>query len=237
MAGITSSLNTALSGLATSQQQIGVVGNNIANVNTVGFKASALDFKTQFLQNFSFGSAPSGNLGGTNPLQIGLGATSGAITKNFSDGSLQATGVNTNLAIQGNGFFVLRQGTQQVYTRDGSFQLNGLNQLVSGTGQLVQGYTVDSNFNIVPGALTSISIPVGQASVAQATTSVKIAGQLDANGNLPTKVATLDTPVYLHGAGNVSTTPPAGSDLLINLASANNTLLFPAGGYPHAHRH
>ena len=71
--GITSALVTALSGLSTSQSQIDVVGNNIANVNTVGFKSSQLDFKTQFLENFSYGSAPDGNLGGTNPLQIGLG--------------------------------------------------------------------------------------------------------------------------------------------------------------------
>ncbi|MGN6367262.1 MAG: flagellar hook-basal body complex protein [Phycisphaerae bacterium] len=230
MAGITSSLNTALSGLATSQQQIGVVGNNIANVNTVGFKASALDFKTQFLQNFSFGSAPSGNLGGTNPLQIGLGATSGAITKNFSDGSLEATGVNTNLAIQGNGFFVLRQGTQQVYTRDGSFQLNGLNQLVSGTGQLVQGFTVDNNYNIIPGTLTNITVPVGAASVAQATTNVNISGQLDANGNIPTQVAQLNTPLYLtNGSGGISATRPASTDLLTNLTDVTGKMLFNNG--------
>src|SRR5689334_15812472 len=170
--GITSSLVTALSGLSTAQAQIDVVGNNIANVNTVGFKSSRLDFKTQFLQNFSFGSAPSGSQGGTNPLQIGLGAATGAITKDFNDGSLQVTGNPTNLAIQGQGMFVLLQGTQQVYTRDGSFQLNGLNQLVSGTGQLVQGFGVDPNFNIIPGALTNITIPLGTQSVAQATTSV-----------------------------------------------------------------
>src|SRR5689334_21252181 len=112
--GITSSLQTGLSGLSASQQQIDVVGNNIANVNTVGFKSSRLDFKTQFLQNFSFGSAPNGDLGGTNPLQIGLGASTGSITKDFSDGSLQVTGVPTNLAIQGQGMFVLQDGTKQV---------------------------------------------------------------------------------------------------------------------------
>src|ERR1041384_5534915 len=116
--GITSSLVTALSGLSTAQSQIDVVGNNIANVNTVGFKASRLDFKTQFLENFSFGSAPNGTLGGTNPLQIGLGASAGAITKNFTDGSLRVTGVPTNMAIQGSGMFILQDAAQQVYTRD-----------------------------------------------------------------------------------------------------------------------
>ena len=221
MAGITSSLNTALSGLATSQQEIGVVGNNIANVNTVGFKSSSLDFKTQFLQNFTFGSAPAGNLGGTNPLQIGLGATSGALTTDFSDGSLQATGVDTNLAIQGNGFFVLKQGSQQVYTRDGSFQLNGLNQLVSGTGQYVQGYTVDSNFNIVPGTLTNLTIPIGTASVAEATSNVSLSGQLNASGPLATSPAVLSTEVF-----QANGTPPSNISLLTDLTTANGSPLF-----------
>jgi flagellar hook protein FlgE len=233
MAGITSALTTALSGLATSQSQIDVVGNNIANVNTVGFKSANLDFKTQFLQNFTFGSAPSGNLGGTNPLQIGLGATSGAITKDFNDGSLEATGVNTNIAIQGNGFFVLKQGTQQVYTRDGSFQKNGLNQLVSGTGQLVQGFAVDSNFNIIPGQLTNLVIPVGTASVAQATTKVDVSGQLDSSGPLPTQPAQLTTPLYLVGGGGFGTapsaTPPAGTDVLTNITDSTGKALFQSG--------
>src|SRR5712671_1954080 len=120
--GITSSMITGLSGLSTAQTQIGVIGNNIANVNTIGFKSSRLDFKTQFLENFSFGTAPSANLGGTNPLQIGLGTQAGAVSRNFGDGSLQVTGVDTNMAVQGSGFFVLKDGAQQVYTRDGSFQ-------------------------------------------------------------------------------------------------------------------
>ena len=127
-------LSVATGAMTANQAIMQTTGNNIANVNTVGFKSSTLDFKTQFLENFSYGSAPSGNLGGTNPLQIGLGASSGAITKNFTDGSLQVTGVPTNLAIQGDGMFILQDGNQQVYTRDGSFQLNGLHQLVSGTG-------------------------------------------------------------------------------------------------------
>src|SRR3954470_22922070 len=155
--GITSSLITALSGLSTSQSQIDVVGNNIANVNTIGFKSSRLDFKTQFLENFSFGTAPSTELGGTNPLQIGLGTEAGAVSRNFGDGSLQVTGVNTNLAMQGAGFFILKDVGQQVYTRDGSFLLNGLNQLVSSSGQLVQGFGVDGNFNVIPGVLSNLT--------------------------------------------------------------------------------
>ncbi len=197
--GITSSLITALSGLTAAQSQIDVVGNNIANVNTTGFKSSTLDFKTQFLENISLGSAPSGVLGGTNPVQIGLGTSAGAISKDFTSGSLQATGINTNLAIQGDGFFVLNQGQNQVYTRDGSFQLNNLKQLVSSTGQNVQGFGVDANFNIIPNTLGNISISPSTLVVAQATSNVTISGTLNSTGSIPTSVSdlTLTQPLFL----------------------------------------
>ncbi|HVX84245.1 MAG TPA: flagellar hook-basal body complex protein [Phycisphaerae bacterium] len=231
--GITSSLVTGLSGLSTSQSQIDVVGNNIANVNTVGFKSSRLDFKTQFLENFSYGTAPSADVGGTNPLQIGLGTQAGAITKDFGDGSLQVTGVPTNMAIQGNGFFVLKDGTRQVYTRDGSFQLNGLNQLVSGTGQLVQGYGADANYNITAGVLTNLTIPVGSLTVAQATSKTTFTGNLNTGGDLPTAVSdlTLGQPLYLtDGAGGVNpTTPPTGATLLTDITDSTGAAQFQLG--------
>jgi flagellar hook protein FlgE len=236
--GITSALNTGLSGLSSSQSQIDVVGNNIANVNTVGFKSSRLDFKTQFLQNFSFGTAPSDDLGGTNPLQIGLGTQAGAITRNFGSGSLQVTGVDTNLAIQGDGFFILKNGAQQVYTRDGSFQLNGLNQLVSGTGQLVQGYGIDQDFNIVTGTLGPLTIPLNALTVAQATENASIIGQFNSAGNAATQVthATLGTsttpqPFYLSdGAGGVdATNPPTGATVLTSITDATGTAYFQTG--------
>lgn len=231
--GITSSLVTGLSGLSTAQSQIDVVGNNIANVNTVGFKSSRLDFKTQFLENFSYGSAPSGTLGGTNPLQIGLGVQAGAISRNFGDGSLQVTGVDTNLAVQGNGMFVLQEGNKQVYTRDGSFQLNGLNQLVSGTGQLVQGFGVDSSFNIVPGVLTSLTIPVGSLTVAQATANANLTGNLNSAGVISSTVAdlTLNQAMYLRdGAGGVDPlNPPTGATALTSVTDASGAAMFQVG--------
>jgi flagellar hook protein FlgE len=232
--GVTSSLVTALSGLATSQQQIDVVGNNIANVNTIGYKSTSLDFKTQFLQNFSYGTAPTTSDGGTNPLQIGLGVQSGAMTTDFSDGTVQTTGVDTNMAIQGNGFFILKQGSsaQQVYTRDGTFQLNNQDQLVSSTGQLLQGFGVDSSYNIVPGVLTNLTVPLGAGSVAQATTTASFTGNLNANGTLPTSVAQLSSQaLYLsNGAGGIdATNPPTASTPLIDVTDASGTAQFQVG--------
>ncbi len=231
--GITSSLNTGLTGLASNQSKLDVVGNNIANVNTVGFKSSRLDFKTQFLESLSYGTAPDGTGGGTNPIQIGLGTQAGAISRNFGDGSLQVTGVNTNLAVQGNGFFVVKDGSQQVYTRDGTFQLNGLNQLVSSTGQLVQGFDIDSDFNIVPGVLTDINIPLGSMTVAQPTQNVTMSGNLNTAGALPSVVSnvTLGQPLYLSdGVGGVdATNPPTNTTVLTNVTNSTGTAMFQNG--------
>jgi flagellar hook protein FlgE len=231
--GITSSLITGLSGLSTSQSQIDVVGNNIANVNTVGFKSSRLDFKTQFLENFSYGTAPSDDMGGTNPLQIGLGTQAGAISRDFGDGSLQVTGVPTNLAIQGNGFFVLKDASQQVYTRDGSFKLNGMNQMVSSTGQMVQGFGVDSNFNVIPGVLSDLTIPLGSMTVAQASENATMTGDFNTAGSLPTAVSdlTMGQPMYLSdGAGGVdATNPPTGATLLTDVTDGGGTAMFQVG--------
>ena len=226
--GITSALITGLSGLSANQSELDVVGNNIANVNTVGFKASTMNFKTQFSETFSSGSAPNGSLGGTNPIQVGLGTQAGATSRNFSDGSLEVTGVSSNLAIQGDGFFILK-GQNQVYTRDGTFKLNSQNQLVSSDGSYVQGYGIDSNFNVVPGVLSNLTIPVGSLTVATATQNVTTVGNLDSSGALPTKVSslTMNQSLYVSdGAGGVTGTAPDATTPLSQLADASGNLLF-----------
>ena len=197
--GITSSLITGLSGLSSNQAQLDVIGNNIANVNTVGYKSSQMEFKSQFSQNFSLGSAPNGDLGGTNPQQVGMGVTTGSISRNFNDGSRDITGVNSNLAMEGPGFFVLRDPNGQFFTRDGSFLLNSLNQLVSANGQHVEGFGIDSNYNVVPGVLQDITVPIGSLTVADATTSVSMTGNLNTGGPLPTQVSdlTMNQPLYV----------------------------------------
>src|SRR3989475_9954430 len=138
-----STLFTGLSGLDVNQTRLNVVGNNIANVNTVAFKASRALFKPQFYVTDSGGSPPGGDFGGTNPSQRGLGAVVASIQKDFTTGALEPTGKSTDMAIDGSGFFVV-QGTGQSFTRDGSFQLNSANQLVTSAGDFVQGFGVDS---------------------------------------------------------------------------------------------
>src|SRR5205807_5997638 len=178
---LTSALFTGLSGLDVNQTRMNVVGNNIANVNTIAFKASRALFKPQSYVTDAGGAAPSTDFGGTNPSQRGLGASVASIEKDFTSGSIEPTGKNTDLAIEGAGFFIA-QGAEKHYTRDGSFVLNSANELVTTAGDFVQGYGVDSSFNVVAGKLQNIKIPLGAASTAQATQSMTMTGNLDAGG-------------------------------------------------------
>src|SRR3954453_21082758 len=124
---LTSALFTGLSGLNVNQTRLNVVGNNIANANTVAFKARRALFKPQFYVTDSAGSPSSADFGGENPSQRGLGAVVASIEKDFSPGAIEPTGKATDLAIDGDGFFVTKSPDAQTYTRDGSFSLNSDN--------------------------------------------------------------------------------------------------------------
>ena len=230
--GITSSLITGLSGLSSNQSKLDVVGNNIANVNTVGFKASTIDFKTQLAQTYSVGSSPNGDLGGTNPIQVGMGVVSGAVSRNFNDGSREVTCVTSNLALEGDGFFILNNNGAQCYSRDGSFVLNSLNQLVNSDGLLVQGFGIDSNYNVVPGVLQDVSIPLGALTVADATTKATMTGNLNTDGPVPSQVSdlTLNQPFYTSdGTGGVTGTAPTSTTLLTAQTNASGQSYFQTG--------
>ncbi|MGZ4538452.1 MAG: flagellar hook-basal body complex protein, partial [Blastococcus sp.] len=119
------SLFSAISGLQAHQTKMDVVGNNIANVNTVGFKSSTTVFEDTLSQILRNGSAPTANAAGTNPAQVGLGVRVASISTNFQQGSTQSTGRASDFMISGDGFFVTKSGTQQVYSRAGSFDIDG----------------------------------------------------------------------------------------------------------------
>src|SRR6185436_1320009 len=120
---LTSTLYTGLSGLDVNQSRLNVVGNNIANVNTVAFKSSRALFKPQFYVTDAGGSPPGDDFGGTNPSQRGLGAVMAAIERDFSPGSIEPTGRPTDMAVDGDGFFVVQSSAGQKFTRDGSFTM------------------------------------------------------------------------------------------------------------------
>jgi flagellar hook protein FlgE len=183
--GLASALSTALTGMSASQSTIDVVGNNLSNSSTIGFKASTAIFATQFLQTQSLGSGPQGDSGGTNPLQIGLGTSVAEITPDFTQGTIQISSNPSDLAIQGQGFFIVQGSSgETLYTRDGQFQTNSQNELVTPTGNKLLGYGVDSNYQVKATMLQPISIPLGTTAVAQATKNVQFEGTLPPSGDV-----------------------------------------------------
>ena len=141
---------TAVSGLRNHQLWLDVIGNNIANANTTGFKASDVIFEDILGQTLSAGSA-SASAGGTNPMQIGLGMKVSSISGNFEQGSIQPTNRNSDMAIQGDGFFVLTDGTDRVYTRAGAFNTDANGNLVDATGLKVVGAAGPIQISTTPG--------------------------------------------------------------------------------------
>jgi len=217
--GLTSAMYTGLSGLHVNQARINTIGNNIANVNTTAFKGSRTLFQTQLSQTSSLGTQPSSTTGGTNPIQIGLGAVVGTTQRLFTPGSIETTGVGSDLAVDGRGFFVVRDtGGAQAFTRDGSFSLDSLNRLVTMDGNLVQGYGVDAGFNINPGILQDLTVPLGTLTTARATENVFMDGDLSANGTLATQGSQHNSQALADAAGTVA----SGATLLTDLRSADN---------------
>ena len=178
----TTSLFTGLSGLTSNARRLDVIGNNIANVNSTAFKSNRLEFQPLFSRNFSLGTAPSERTGGTNPGQIGLGVTMAGTQRNFTNGAISATGVSTDVAIEGDGFFVVELAGERYFTRTGTFQRNQENDLVTLNGAQVMGFGVDGRFNIIDGALQPINIPLGTLTIAEASRNVVFNGNMNASG-------------------------------------------------------
>jgi flagellar hook protein FlgE len=181
-----SALFTGVTALLVHQRKLDVVASNIANVNTTGYRGARVLFQDLFSQTIRGGSAPLGSFGGTNPQQVGLGVQVASIDNNFAQGSLVTTGVVSDLAIQGNGFFILSDGSRLLYTRDGSFRLNADGTMVDpATGLRVQGFLADAN-GVIPenAALTDLVIPVGGTGIVRATTNATLVGNLNANADV-----------------------------------------------------
>ena len=180
------SLSSGVSGLRNQQIKLDVIGNNIANVNTVGYKSHRVNFQEQFSQTLRGGSAPNGALGGTNPSQVGLGVSVGSIDLIQTQGALTPTYKNTDLAISGEGFFILSDGRNNVYTRDGSFDFDrGGNFLKVSNGFRVMGW----NSEVMPDGtarvntnrpIESLVVPAGITLTPQATTNIRLSSNLEA---------------------------------------------------------
>jgi len=188
------SLYSGVSGLQNHQTRMDVIGNNISNVNTTGFKRGRVNFQDMISQQVGGAAKPTEELGGVNPKDVGLGMTIATIEQVFSQGNLQTTGVSTDVAIQGNGFFILKDGDESFYTRNGQFGLDSNGTLVNpANGQRVQGWMArDLNGEQVvqtAATPTDLVIPVGSKDPAKATENVLFACNLNKN-----------TPEILEGA-------------------------------------
>ncbi|MFK3796071.1 MULTISPECIES: flagellar hook protein FlgE [unclassified Pseudomonas] len=192
------SFNIGLSGLYAANKSLDVAGNNIANVATVGFKASRAEFADQYAQSIR------GTSGGTN---VGSGVYTAAVTQQFTQGSLTTgTGRDLDLAINGNGFFLLSNNGEKLYTRAGNFHTDSAGNIIDNNGNNLQGYGVDANGNVMTGVLTNLKVDTSNMAP-KATTTITIASNLDSSKEVSTGAAfdpadtstytsTYSTPIY-----------------------------------------
>lgn len=195
----TTALFTGLAGLNSNARQLDVIGNNISNVNTTAYKSNRLQFSSAFNRTFSLGTSPNASTGGSNPGQIGLGVTMAGTQRNFSNGAISPTGLNTDLAIEGNGFFVVERSGERFFTRSGAFQFNSQNDLVTLSGDRLQGYPVDSEFNIIEGRVEDVNIPIGTLTIAEATQNVTFSGNLNADGDVAQQGSVISLGTFTSG--------------------------------------
>lgn len=188
------SLYAGVSGLQNHQTRMDVIGNNISNVNTTGFKRGRVNFQDMISQQLSGSAKPTDELGGVNPKDIGLGMSIATVEQVFTQGNLQTTGVSTDVAIQGNGFFILKNGEQSYYTRNGIFGVDKDGTLVNpANGMRVQGWMAQdlNGEQIVRTASTptDLIVPIGSKDPAKETGNVLFSCNLNKN-----------TPEILEGA-------------------------------------
>lgn len=203
------SLYSGISGLKNHQIKMDVVGNNIANVNTTGFKRSSVTFATMLSQNLRGASTPTTNQGGTNAQQIGLGVKLGAINQIMTQGSAQSTGTTTDLMLQGPGFFVMDNAGQKVYTRAGGFSKDTNDYLEDpGTGAKVQGFSWGKDDSTAPkwGAadVGSIKFSIGDKYLGDAGLPLTLSSAPEAFGSFSATTPSTIVDANLIGAGDVS---------------------------------
>lgn len=189
---MSSSMLTAASALRNHQTYMNVIANNIANMNTIGFKSSNVLFQDMLSRTLSAGAAPADNRGGLNPLQIGLGMQLGSITTNMGQGVMQSTGRAQDLALTGSGFFIYAGAQQPIYSRDGSLGMDAAGNLVNlGTGLRIQGWQANDDGTInTADAISDLTVPIGAPMAAVPTSGVDLSGNLDASAAINDSITT-----------------------------------------------
>lgn len=193
------SLFSGVTGLQSHQIAMDVESNNIANVNTIGYKYSRANFSDLLAQTNQIATAPQGQIGGKNAVQIGLGTTVNSVTRIHSQGSIQNTDKNTDVAIQGDGFFIVSSdgGNTYKYTRSGDFKFDAGGNFVDNNGFIVQGWVRDKKTGLVDSTapITNIQIPPGLTTPAQASSQVVVKANLSSSSQVNQYQPTFETDI------------------------------------------
>jgi flagellar hook protein FlgE len=241
------SMFAAISGLKNHQTFMDVVGNNIANVNTTGFKQSRVTFQDILSQTVRGPSGPQGGRGGVNPEQVGLGVLISGIDTIQTQGTLQSTGKLTDMAIQGDGYFVMSDGKQNFFSRDGAFDLGIDGTLVNpSTGLHVMGWNTNPTTGLIDSSVppTNLNIPVGAGMTGKASTSLTTAGNLDSNtaagaaNAVPLSVTVYDsqgnaiplTLTFTKNGPNTWSVVPTSTSTLVQSVTGGGPLVFNGAG-------
>ena len=233
---MSSALSTGVTGLLVHQKMLDIAGNNLANINTTAFKASRITFSELLSETMKKASQPTANIGGTNPQQIGSGVGIAGITPLMSQGNIVSTGNPLDMAIEGEGYFVLSDGSKDFYTRAGAFAVDSNTNLVDpATGYLIQRY---GSVGEADGFQTdtNIKVPYGVALPASATSSMMVQGNLSADAILSTaqtQVLTSDIAYSTSGATVVGNTGLDELDQFSGAFADGETGTITVSGYNH----
>lgn len=242
------SLFSGVTGLQSHQIAMDVESNNIANVNTIGYKYSRANFSDLLAQTNQIATAPQGALGGKNAVQIGLGATVSSVTRIHSQGSIQNTDKNTDVAIQGDGFFIVSGdgGNTYKYSRSGDFKFDAAGNFVDNNGFIVQGWLRDTTTGLVDSTapIANIQIPPGLTTPANASTQVTLKANLsssqkvdqfgptyalDSTAGVLAPEKTEDLGVLFNASGEAFQLTPAGGTAAAPVGGQGITVSFDGG--------
>jgi flagellar hook protein FlgE len=207
------SFSIPLSGLDASSEDLSVISNNLANMNTVGYKDETTNFDDLFYQQL-------GTSGNGNPEQVGTGVGVGSVTSLFTQGTIESTGAPTDVAIQGDGFFVVNKGGLQLYTRAGNFSVNSNGQVMTQDGAAVEGYSATNGVVNTNQTIAPLVIASGQTTPPVATANVQLNMNLNSSANVGDTFSTSETVYDSLGSSHVLTynfTKTAGNTWTYNI--------------------
>src|SRR3954447_12108777 len=179
------SLNAAVSGIDANQTMLDVIGNNIANSNTTGYKTDRTEFEDLLGQQLSSPTAPTATSGGINPMAVGSGVRVASIGTSFVEGSLEQTGISTDVAITGNGFLIAKRDGETYYTRAGNLKTDAIGNITTADGAFIQGSPAVNGIVTPNGTLGNLAVPSNSVAKPKESADITVGGNLPAGATTP----------------------------------------------------